>query len=87
MPQPLLKRIDHLVYATPDFAASVADFEASLGVRPIMGGQHSGRGTPNALLAVSDRPDLEMSQTPSRPFSSPGLTVPIPPLRSRPGPC
>ena len=52
--------LDHLVYATPDVDATVADLEAKLGVRPTTGGRHMGRGTRNALIGLSEFSYLEI---------------------------
>lgn len=52
--------IDHLVYATPDLAETVADIEARFGVAPQPGGAHVGLGTFNALLGLGDRTYLEI---------------------------
>jgi len=46
--------LDHLVYATPDLEATVADLEATLGVRAAPGGRHVGRGTRNAIVRLSE---------------------------------
>lgn len=56
----LLKSVDHLVYATTDLENSIADLDGCLGVRAAMGGQHVGRGTRNALVALSDNSYLEI---------------------------
>jgi hypothetical protein len=60
-PEPdVLSRVDHLVYATPDLARGIAEIEALLGVRAALGGQHPGRGTHNALIALGPAAYLEI---------------------------
>ncbi len=56
----MLDRVDHLVYAAPDLDAACAEIERRLGVAPSPGGQHIGRGTRNALVAIGPRTYLEI---------------------------
>jgi Glyoxalase-like domain len=52
--------IDHLIYRAPDLADAVAEMEERLGVRAQAGGQHTGLGTHNALLALGPQTYLEI---------------------------
>jgi hypothetical protein len=57
---PLLARLDHLVYATPDLQRGIDTIERTLGVKAAPGGQHPGLGTRNALVALGPASYLEI---------------------------
>jgi hypothetical protein len=75
--------IDHLVYATPDMAASAVEITQRWGVTPTPGGRHIGRGTHNALVDLGNGayleiigPDPEQQRPPKMPFGIESLTAP-----------
>lgn len=51
--------LDHLVYATPDLAVTVAELDAR-GIATVPGGVHVGLGTRNHLAALGDGAYLEV---------------------------
>jgi hypothetical protein len=53
-------RLDHLVLATRDLAATVAEFTRRTGVAPAPGGAHVGNGTRNYLVGLGGRAYLEI---------------------------
>ena len=55
-----MSTIDHLIYATPDLGATVADLESKFGVTPTVGGTHPGEGTRNVLYNLGPGCYLEV---------------------------
>lgn len=52
--------LDHILWATHDLDDGIAHFERLTGIRAARGGRHPGRGTHNALLALTQNSYLEI---------------------------
>lgn len=56
----VLQRVDHLVFATPDFDAGLRHIREHFGVEPVTGGHHPVYGTRNALVALGESCYIEI---------------------------
>ena len=55
-----VRKLDHIIYATPDLNLGIDTLEKMLGVRAVPGGQHPGHGTRNAFIRLGGRTFLEI---------------------------
>jgi len=55
-----VRKLDHIIYATPDLNLGIDTLEKMLGVRATPGGQHPGHGTRNAFIGLGGRTFLEI---------------------------
>lgn len=76
-PAPIDPLLDHLVYATPDLSATLAEFRARTGLDPAEGGRHIGLGTRNYLIGLGPRRYLEIIGPDTENPAAPGVSIPF----------
>lgn len=55
-----MAKLDHIMYATPDLDAGIAEIAELTGITPAFGGTHPGNGTRNALMSLGADQYLEI---------------------------
>src|SRR5260370_901297 len=69
--------LDHIILGSNDLDRGIDLVEEITGVRPALTAVHPGRGTPNALLPLAERPCLEILAPHARPPLSPHHVDPM----------